>query len=146
MDIINLLNDKTVKPIEKRENLAESIRMKWITIDEIKSLDGLDEKKSGIILEAMEAVTRNSPECADLDWLKFAQEYITSPSNSVKREASRIVGNIAHLFPDDLATAIEKLLENTINNGTVIRWGSAYALGRIVLIPQYANSDLFDIV
>lgn len=97
-----------------------------------------------LILEAMEAVTGKNPEVADLDWLKFVQEFITSKSNNLKREASRIVGNIAHLFPDDLDTAIHSLLENTKNDGTVIRWGSAYALARIIKIPQYANSELYD--
>jgi len=45
--------------------------------------------------------------------------------HKVKREASRVVGNIAHLFSDDLETAIHSLMENTKNDGTVIRWGSA---------------------
>lgn len=146
MDIVNLLGDKSTKPIEKRAQLAEAITMKLVTIDEVKSINGLDEKKTGIVLEAMEAVTRNNPGLADLAWLKFAQEYIASASNSLKREASRVVGNISHLFPDDLEAAIEKLIENAANDGTVIRWSSAYALGRIILLPRYANSGLFDTV
>jgi hypothetical protein len=50
------------------------------------------------------------------------------------------------LFPNDLETAIQKLLLNTGSGGTVIRWSSAYALGRIISIPKYATSDLFNVV
>ena len=147
MDVARLLDDKATKPIEKRKKIAESIIMKILTIQEIQSLkNAFDDKKMTLILEAMEAVTVKNPEIADLDWLKFTQDFITSESNNIKREASRIVGNIAHLFPNDLAVAIDKLLVNTKNDGTVIRWGSAYALGRIIIIHQYANSELFDVI
>jgi len=147
MDIVGLLDNKTLKSLDKRAELIEAIRMEAITIHEIQFLKAvLDDKKMAVILEAIEAISLKNPGIADSDWLKFAQEYITSKSNSLKREASRIVGNIAHLFPDDLEVAIQKLLENTNNDGTVIRWSSAYALGRIISIPEYASSDLFDVI
>ena len=147
MDIAGLLGNKEMKAIEKRAEIMDGIRTGLIGTREILHLrDVLDDKKMAVVFEAMEAVTGKDPDYADKDWLLFAQDYITSESNSLKREASRLVGNIAHLFPDDLDTAISKLLENTKNDGAVIRWGSAYALGRIVPIPKYANGDLFDFV
>ena len=81
---------------------------------------------------------------ADIEWLNLAVENILSASNSIKRELSRIVGNISHKFPNDLEKAIEKLLLNSKDAGTVVRWGSAYALSKIIVIPQYANSELFE--
>jgi hypothetical protein len=48
------------------------------------------------------------------------------------------------MFPNNLETAIQNLLENTKNEGTVIRWASAYALAKIIQIPQHANSELYD--
>ena len=71
-------------------------------------------------------------------------KYILSSDNSCKREASRIVGNLADKFPTKLDDAIIALLQNTDNEGTVIRWASAYALSRIIVIPQYAKSSLFE--
>jgi hypothetical protein len=145
MDIINLLDNKAIKSIEKREAIAEAIKMKLVTIREIKQLKYvLDDKRMAIILESMEAVTNKYPDIADLEWLKLTQDFIISTSNNIKRESSRIVGNIAHLFPNDLETAIEYIMENVKSDGTVIRWGSAYALARIIQIPQYANSDFYD--
>jgi len=147
MDIISLLNNKASKSLEKRTEIIEAIKIGVITIQEIQSLkDVLDDKKMAVVFEAMEAVTAKNPGMADMDWLTFARDFITSKSNDLKREASRLVGNIAHLFPDELDTAVQKLLENTNNDGTVIRWSSAYALGKIVSIPKYAKSGLFDVV
>ena len=147
MDIISLLENKAIKPLEKRIEIEEAIRLGILPIQEIQSLmDLIDDKKMALVFEAMEAITAKKPEMAGLEWLNFVQEYISSKSNDLKREASRIVGNIARLFPNYLEIAIQKLLANTNNDGTVIRWSSAYALGKIIPIPQYANSELFDVV
>ncbi len=101
-------------------------------------------KKTAIIFEAIEAVTNSDAQIADIEWLHLATEYISSPNNSIKREASRIVGNISQRFPNNLENAIKKLLLNSKNQGTVVRWSSAYALSKIIVIPQYAHSELFD--
>ena len=147
MNIASLLDSKSMTSLEKREKIADAIRKKSVTIKEIQKLkDTLDDKKTALILEAMEAVSLKNPEISNKDWLKFTQELISSKSNAIKREASRIIGNIAHLFPNDLDAAIKSLMKNTNDEGTVIRWSSAYALARIVQIPKYANSNLFDIL
>ena len=147
MDIIGILNNRNIKPLGKREAVIEAINTGVIAIEDIQSFQNvLDDKKMTLVLEAMEAITNKNPNTADLEWLTFVQGYIISESNNLKRESSRIVGNIAHLFPDDLETVIKNLLTNTANERTVIRWGSAYAFGRIVAIPQYAKSDLFNVV
>ncbi len=86
------------------------------------------------------------PAVANTEWLLFAQDCVLSNSNNLKREASRIIGNIAHLFPNDLDVAIPRLLENMKDDGTVIRWGSAYALAKVIRIPRYANSELYDLL
>ena len=143
MNVNQLLMDKSIKAIQKREQLSSAIENKIITVGEIKATV-TDDKGVGIILEAMEEVSRKNPEASDVEWLNYACAHILSDTNTVKREASRVVGNIACLFPDSLTETIHNLLKNTKDEGTVVRWGSAYALGRIILIPQYATSGLFD--
>jgi len=143
MDIVQLLADQSLKAIQKREQIAGALEHNQITAGELNTY-AIDDKGTGIILEAMEAVSRKNPALADADWLNYAGSHILSTANALKREASRVVGNIAHVFPDQLGGAVQNLLKNTADAGTVVRWGSAYALGRIVLIPRYANSDLFD--
>ena len=143
MNINQLLEDKSINAIQKRKQISKAIESNLLTLVEIKTVD-IDDKGVGIILEAMEALSRLNSEIADIEWLNYACTHILSNSNTVKREASRVVGNVAHLFPDSLSDTVEKLLKNANNDGTVVRWGSAYALGRIILIPQYANNNLFD--
>ncbi len=145
MDLLTALDSKNMKPTERRSEIVQAIESGNIHIDEIiKVAENIDHKKLATVLEAMEEVTRNKPNIATIEWLLFAQNYINSPSGSLKREASRIVGNIAAFFEDDLDFSIRSLLNNTTNEGTVIRWGSAYALSRIIVLPKFANSELFD--
>ena len=106
----------------------------------------LKEKQIATVLEAIEAVTGKKSAKPGAEYLKFAEGYILSENNSCKREASRIVGNMAHLYPDELGVAIEALLKNTSVSGTVVRWGSAYALARIIVLERYRNSDLVNTV
>ncbi len=147
MDIINLLENRAVKPLAKRAEIAQAISIRQITIKDIQALKGvLNDKHMALVLESMEAVSGKTPAAANLEWLLFAQDFIPSKSNPLKREASRIIGNIAQLFPNDLSIAISRLLDNAKDAGTVVRWGSAYALARIIQIPHYANSELYNTV
>lgn len=145
MDIIDILESKYLKTIEKRSEIAKALRFKALYIDELIAIsNSIDDKKLATVFEAMEEITRTQPEIATLEWLSFSEKYIDSASNSLKRESSRIVGNIASIFEKNLDISIQKLLKNTCDDGTVVRWGSAYALARIIVLPCYANTPLFD--
>lgn len=145
MIIIDIINDKSLKRLEKREVIVESIinrKVDFSTISEACEI--LPEKKVSLLLEAIEEVSRSKEFILEADYLDLAEKYILSSDNSCKREASRIVGNLANKYPTKLDDAIVALLKNTDNEGTVIRWASAYALSRIIVIPQYAKSSLFE--
>lgn len=145
MIIIDIINDKSLKRLEKREVIVESIinrKVDFSTISEACEI--LPEKKVSLLLEAIEEVSRSKEFTLEADYLDLAEKYILSSDNSCKREASRIVGNLANKYPTKLDDAIVALLKNTDNEGTVIRWASAYALSRIIVIPQYAKSSLFE--
>ena len=92
----------------------------------------------------MEEISRKESAIIDENWLNFAGNYVVSENNTLKRESARVIGNIAHLFPDKLESIIPKLFQNAENESTVVRWSSAYSLGRIVQIPMFAKSNLFD--
>ena len=144
---ITLLTQKGVKKIEVREQLVSAIADGSFSLEDFKSRAGeLNDKQTATFLEAVEAVTGKKLRLLSADYLHFAEQYILSDNNSCKREASRIVGNMAHLYPDELGVAIEALLKNTSVSGTVVRWGSAYALARIIVLERYRNSDLVNTV
>ena len=145
MNIKDILSDKNLKSIEKRKLVALAFSSGELTI---ATLPQLDEKQTGILLEAMEAISQKEKEAAFItdDWLRFAENHIDSENNTLKREAARVTGNIAHRFPDNLDGVIPKLLQNAENESTVVRWSSGYSLGRIIQIHRFAKSDLFEIL
>lgn len=145
MDILEILNNKSLKAIEKRTQIINALEKNMDSLKEVTIIcNSLNDKQIAIILEAIEEITNKELIQVDVDYLIFAEGYILSDNNSCKREASRIVGNLAKRFPDKLDTAIKNLLKNTNNESTVIRWGSAYALSRIIVLPQFAKTDLFN--
>lgn len=145
MTITEIMNNKSLRRLEKRNSLAEAIINREFNFSIILgACESLPEKNISLLLEAIEEVSRSKEFALEADYLDLAEKYISSSDNSCKREASRIVGNLADKFPTKLDNAITALLQNTENEGTVIRWASAYALSRIVIIPQYAKSPLFE--
>ena len=147
MDAITLLTQKDVKKIEVREQLVSAIADGSFSLEDFKSRAGeLNDKHTATFLEAVEAVTGKKLRLLSADYLHFAEQYILSDNNSCKREASRIVGNMAADYPEELETAVSALLKNTVDSGTVVRWGSAYALARIIMLEHYRNSGLVQTV
>lgn len=145
MTIKQIIDDKAVKRLEKRNVLVQGIingNFDFSAVSAACSL--LPEKKISLILEAIEEVSRSKEFALEEAYLKLSESYILSSDPSCKREASRIVGNLAAAFPENLDHAITALMQNANHDGTVIRWASAYALSRIVIIPQYARGPLFE--
>jgi hypothetical protein len=143
MDFQELLNDKSVKPKEKTETLS-----KWI-LDNPKKNDLLiDFSKSSkdpikaTCIESMEFATKSNPEIASLNCLDFVAKSLTEKAPRIKWESAKVIGNIAHLYPDNLDEAIKNLLVNSEHSGTVVRWSAAFALGQIIKIRTSQNKDL----
>lgn len=145
MTIQQIIDDKSIKRLEKRKALIEGIINGSFDFSAISAACSfLPEKNISLLLEALEEVSRSKEFSLEEDYLNLSERYILSSDPSCKREASRIVGNLAAAFPANLDHAIDALLQNAEHDGTVIRWASAYALSRIVLIPQYARGPLFE--
>lgn len=145
MTIQQIIDDKAIKRLEKRNAIIEGIVSGSFDFPAVSAACSLlPEKNIALLLEAIEEVSRSKEFSLGEDYLNLAQGYISSCNPSCKREASRIVGNLAAAFPEKLDHAITALLQNADHDGTVIRWASAYALSRIVTIPQYARGPLFE--
>lgn len=145
MTIKQIIDDKSVKRLEKRKLIVEGVVNGSLDFSAVSAACSLlPEKNISLLLEAIEEVSRSKEVSLGEDYLTLAERYILSSDPSCKREASRIVGNLAAAFPAKLDRAITALLQNAHQDGTVIRWASAYALSRIVIIPQYARGPLFE--
>ena len=143
MEFQELLNDKNLKPKEKTESLS-----KWIISNQGQLNDLIDfAKKSkepvkATCIEAIEFVTKSIPEIASLNCLDFVSKALTEKAPRVKWESARVIGNIAHLYPENLDEAINNLLVNSEHSGTVVRWSAAFALGQILKIQTSRTKDL----
>lgn len=145
MKLIDILSDKTIKRIEARTMIIDGILNGDHPIEEIIEVSkGLKENKISAILEAIEEVSNKRLMNLSADYLESAKLYVSSEDNSCKREASRIVGNLASQYPQAVRDCIPALLENALADGTVVRWGSAYALSRIILLEEYSDTDLYE--
>jgi hypothetical protein len=137
------LNDKTLKPTQKTELLC-----KWLTDHPSKLNELLDFAKpakdpaKATCIEAIEFATKANPGIATSDCLAFVSKTLTEKAPRVKWESAKVIGNIAHLFPNELNEAIVNLLTNAEHTGTVVRWSAAFALGEIIKIKHARNTDL----
>ena len=145
MNIIELLKDKSFKGTERRQAVVNMIVAGELTVNEVAAIaTTIGEKQIATALEAVEEVSNKRLCPLGAAWLQWAEPYISSENNSCRREASRIVGNMTAQYPDLFDEAIERLMKNTSDEGTVIRWAAAYALSRIVILDRYAKGDLYD--
>ena len=143
MSILQVLSDKTLKGVARRQAVMAEIMADDNALAEIEAnLSQLDEKRMATILEAIEEITNKRLKALGAGYLRLAVPFVATTSNSCRREASRIVGNLAADFPAEVAPAIDSLLANAVNGGTVVRWSAAYALSRIVVLPASAASPL----
>jgi hypothetical protein len=116
------------KPKEKVMLLAQKLRLDKKLISEMaKFFDKASDAEKGICIEAVEYITKEDPKFVQ-PCLAFVIEQINHRAPKVKWEASRVVANVAKEFPDEVAKAIPKLLTNTKDDGTVVRWSAALAL------------------
>ncbi len=119
------------KPKEKVNLLAKEVKENRISVRELIEYFGLCSiSEKGSCMEAMEVVSRENPEIL-LPHIDFIIEQISSKAPRVKWETARVVANISQKYPKEAAKAVPKLLVNTNDKGTVVRWSAAFALTQI---------------
>ncbi|MBL0356580.1 MAG: HEAT repeat domain-containing protein [Chitinophagaceae bacterium] len=147
MDFSTLIDDKSLKSKQKTEALCA-----WLLSnpEKIDNLIGFALNSKGTAkatcIEAIEFATKKEPGVASSSCLQFVSKTLLEKSPRVKWESAKVIGNIAHLFPSELKEAIKNLLLNSENNGTVVRWSAAFALGQILKIKPGLNKALIPII
>lgn len=143
MEITELINDKWLKPKLKTETLSKWLLDKKISINELIAFaQTAKDSPKATCIEAIEFATKSKPEIASSNCLNFVTKTLTEKAPRVKWESAKVVGNIAHLYPNNLDEAIKNLLVNSEHEGTVVRWSAAFALGQIIKIKTKINKDL----
>ena len=143
MDITTLLNDKTLKPKEKTETLSKWLLDGKLTADDLTTFaEAAKDPAKATCIEALEYATKAKPKVANKKTFQFVTQTLTAKAPRVKWESAKVIGNTAHLFPDNLDQAIKNLLDNSGHEGTVVRWSAAFALGEILKLKTKHNKDL----
>ncbi len=147
MTLNELLADKATKPKEKIEMISKWILDGSLPTDELMAIAGSQKDPAkGSCIEAIEFATKENPKIADESVLRFVTETLTAKAPRIKWESAKVIGNIAHLFPELLDQSIKNLIDNTKHEGTVVRWSAAFALGEILKLKTKHNAALIPTV
>lgn len=141
--IENLFQDKTIKAKGKVATIGEWLLTGELPIDEL--LVFAEKQKAtdkATCIEAIEYATKKEATIADENLLVYVSNTLNDEEPRVKWESAKVIGNIAKQFPSQLDKAINHLLANAENNGTVVRWATAYALAEILKLKTESNKKL----
>ncbi len=143
MTIEELFKDKSVKAKEKTDIISKWILDRSLPADELIAFaEKAKDPVKATCVEALEYATKQKPDIADETILTFVTSTLPEKAPRIKWESAKVIGNIAHLFPDQLEKPISGLLANTGHEGTVVRWSAAFALGEILKLKTKYNTDL----
>ncbi|MBK9737469.1 MAG: HEAT repeat domain-containing protein [Saprospiraceae bacterium] len=141
MNIKALLNDKNLKAKPKVEALSNWFLSNADKVDDIIAFaKNTKDPIKATCIEGMEFASKIKPEISSVAWLNFVTESLSEKAARIRWESAKVIGNIAHLYPDNLDNTIVQLLINAEHPGTVVRWSTAFALGKIIQIKT--NNDL----
>ena len=104
---------------------------------------GSDVEK-GTCADVMKHITAENPEIA-APYIDELIGFIDYKAPRVKWGTQESIGNISRRFPDKVVKAIPKLLLNTGDGSTVVRWCAAYALTEIAKNNHVTRVELVPI-
>ena len=107
--------------IEKDEKLFAQLS------EILKSGSDVDK---GTAADVMKHVSKNTPEMV-APYIDDLVDYINYKAPRVKWGVPETIGNLAQKYPTEVKKAIPKLLVNTKDKSTVVRWCATFALTEI---------------
>jgi hypothetical protein len=143
MTIEKVFQDKTTKAKAKVSTIGEWLINGELPLDELVAY--AEKQKAAdkaTCIEAVEYATKKDPSIADENLLIYVTKALKDLEPRVKWESAKVIGNIAKMFPALLDKAINNLLPNAENKGTVVRWATAYALSEILKLKTVSNKKL----
>ena len=142
-----LFIDKSLKPKERTEQLSKLVSGHIISIEELILFAGnAKDPVKATCIECLEFATKTNPGIITSDALSFVINCLAEKAPRVKWESARVIGNSIHLFPGKIDAAVKKLLDNTEDQGTVVRWSAAFALSQILKLKTRINDQLIPAV
>jgi len=143
MNLTELFSDKALKAKERTAQLSQWLSANPKKVDELIAFaqTAKDPVKAACI-EAIEYVSKENPKICTESCFNFVAANLAEESPAVRREAGRVIGNVIALFPKHVEKVLTGLLNNAEDEGTVVRWSAAFALGEIIKLKTALNKDL----
>jgi hypothetical protein len=131
MKVIEEIRSWEGKPKELVAFLTESIRKDEKLFSQLIEIlkTGSDVEK-GTCADVMKHVSKDKPEIV-VPYIDEIIAYIDYRAPRVKWGVPESIGNLAQKFPKEVEKAVPKLLVNTKDESTVVRWCAAFALSEI---------------
>ncbi|VVB62241.1 Uncharacterised protein [uncultured archaeon] len=134
-----------IKPKEKQLKLVEVVCNDKINDKEfIEFFQSASDVDKGTCADVMKHVSEQKPEIL-APFIDVLVEYINYKAPRVKWGVPESIGNMAKKFPDKVEKAIPKLLLNTKDESTVVRWCAGYALSEIAKYNTKKQKELISI-
>lgn len=127
---------------EKVTLIAEKVKTDTKLVGQLVELlkTGTDVEK-GTAAEVMKFVSKDSPDLI-FPYIGVLIEHIDYRAPRVKWGCPESIGNLAEKYPEEVEKAIPKLLNNTKDKSTVVRWCAAYALTEIAKYNSRKQKEL----
>lgn len=143
MYLKDFFSDKTIKTKDKPTLISEWLLKDNAHIGELIQFAAASKDPiKATCIEAIEHATKVNAKLISDEAFVFAIESLDSKTPRVKWESARVIGNVIHLFPDKINSALNPLLKNSEHAGTVVRWSAAFAIGEILKLKTKTNIEL----
>ena len=145
MKIIEDILKSKIKPKEKQLKLIEAVcNGKIKDKDFIQFFKSASDVDKGTCADVMKHVSEQKPEIL-APFIDILIEYINYKAPRVKWGVPESIGNMAKKFPMEVEKAIPKLLLNTKDESTVVRWCAGDALSEIAKYNTKKQKELLSI-
>jgi len=145
MKIIEDILKSKIKPKEKQLKLIEAVCNSKIKNEEfVEFFKSASDVDKGTCADVMKHVTEQKPEIL-APFIDILVDYINYKAPRVKWGVPESIGNMAKKYPDKVEKAIPKLLLNTNDESTVVRWCAGYALSEISKYNLKRQKELISI-
>lgn len=143
MKLNEFFSDKSIKTKDRPTLISEWLLMDKKHIDELVQFVALSKDPiKATCIEAIEHATKENAALISKEAFDLVIKSLESTAPRVKWESARVIGNVIHLFPSKIESALNPLLKNTEHTGTVVRWSAAFAIGEILKLKTKTNIDL----
>lgn len=133
MSVHAILNNKASKAKEKTQHLSDGLLDNTLHLsDFIAEIQLVKDPAKATCIEALAHVAEKNPQLITEEALVLLIDCLSSKAARVKWESARAIGYTISSYPNQVDYALQQLIANINDEGTVVRWSIAFALGEIL--------------